>query len=180
VLALVLCFATGVWAQAPQGGQAKKAAKGAKSPEAKRGPAPAKATAGKAAPAAAKKAAPASAKATAGKPATAARRRDPFEPLLAQSSGGIPTTLPPGKAGLVVGTLRLDGVARAPNGMIAVVTNPQQRVYFLREGDQLYNGRVERITMDGITLHEQSKDAFGKLHEELVTKRVYPSAGEKQ
>jgi len=29
--------------------------------------------------------------------------------------------------------------------MIAVVTNPQLRTYFLREGDQLYDGRVERL-----------------------------------
>ena len=33
--------------------------------------------------------------------------------------------LPPGKAGLQVASLRLDGIVQAPNGMIAVVTNPQ-------------------------------------------------------
>ncbi len=37
----------------------------------------------------------------------------------------------------------------APNGMIAVVSNPQQRTYFLHEGDQLYDGRVDKIAMDG-------------------------------
>ena len=43
---------------------------------------------------------------------------------------------------------------KSPNGMIAVVANPQQRTYFLREGDQLYDGRVEKIAMDGVSFHE--------------------------
>jgi Tfp pilus assembly protein PilP len=81
---------------------------------------------------------------------------------------------------LQVSTLRLDGIVRAPNGMIAVVSNPQSRTYFLREGDQLYDGRVEKIAMDGVSFHEVGKDAFGKPVERQVNKRIYASAGEQQ
>ena len=107
-------------------------------------------------------------------------RRDPFESLIGRQRGaaGAKTNLPPGKAGLQVGTLRLDGVVRAPSGMIAVVTNPQSRTYFLREGDQLYDGRVDKITMDSVSFHEVGKDAFGKPVERQVEKRIYSSAGE--
>ncbi|HET8964911.1 MAG TPA: hypothetical protein VFN20_01760, partial [Candidatus Acidoferrum sp.] len=87
---------------------------------------------------------------------------------------------PPGKAGLQVGTLRLDGIVRSPNGMIAVVANPQQRTYFLREGDKLYDGTVEKISMEGVTFHEEGKDAFGKPVERQVSKRLYSTAGEQQ
>ena len=112
---------------------------------------------------------------------TRVARRDPFDPLVGKDKpGGTPERLPPGKAGLVVSTLRLDGIVRGPNGMIAVVSNPQQRVYFLREGDQLYDGRVERITMEAVAFHESGKDAFGKPVERQVTKRLYPSPGEQQ
>jgi membrane protein involved in colicin uptake len=109
-------------------------------------------------------------------------RRDPFESMIGREhSGGGPTTaLPAGKAGLQVSTLRLDGVVRAPNGMIAVVSNPQLRTYFLREGDQLFDGRVEKIAMDGVSFHEVGKDAFGKPVERQVNKRIYASAGEQQ
>jgi len=109
-------------------------------------------------------------------------RRDPFESLIGREQGGgaAAKNLPPGKAGLQVSTLRLDGVVRAPNGMIAVVSNPQQRTYFLREGDQLYDGRVEKITMDGVSFHEVGRDAFGKPVERQVNKRIYASAGEQQ
>ncbi len=107
-------------------------------------------------------------------------RRDPFESLLSRQQTGSGKNLPPGKAGLQVSTLRLDGIVRAPNGMIAVVSNPQSRSYFLREGDQLYDGRVEKIAMDGVSFHEVGKDAFGKPIERQVSKRIYASAGEQQ
>jgi len=109
-------------------------------------------------------------------------RRDPFESLTSRQDAAAKNAanLPPGKAGLQVGTLRLDGIVRSPNGMIAVVTNPQARTYFLREGDQLYDGRVEKIGMDNVAFHELGKDAFGKPVERQVNKRLYSSAGEQQ
>ena len=109
-------------------------------------------------------------------------RRDPFESLVGREKANaeMAKNLPPGKAGLQVASLRLDGIVRAPNGMIAVVTNPQARTYFLREGDQLYDGRVEKIAMDGVSFHEIGKDAFGKPVERQVNKRIYSSAGEQQ
>jgi len=154
-------------AAAPPAAQAKPAAKPATQ-------APAKPGAG----AAAKPASP-------GAPAeseTKVARRDPFESLTSrqEAAARAGANLPPGKAGLQVGTLRLDGIVRAPNGMIAVVTNPQARTYFLREGDQLYDGRVEKIAMDGVSFHEIGKDAFGKPVERQVNKRIYSSAGEQQ
>ena len=108
-------------------------------------------------------------------------RRDPFTPLVSLRAGGGPTEhLPPGKAGLVVATVRIDGAVKSPNGMIAVVSNPEQRVYFVREGDRLYDGDVEKISLEGVTFRENSKDAFGRSVERLVTKRIYSSAGEQQ
>jgi hypothetical protein len=111
-----------------------------------------------------------------------AARRDPFDPLLnkpAQSTAA-PQSLPPGKAGLVVGTLQIDGIVGGAHGMIAIVSNPQRRVYFLREGDKLYDGSVQHITIEAVSFQEVGKDAFGKPLERQVTKRLYPSPGEQQ
>jgi hypothetical protein len=108
-------------------------------------------------------------------------RRDPFESLVnRQKDMNAGKNLPPGKAGLQVSTLRLDGIVRSSAGMIAVVSNPQSRTYFLREGDQLYDGRVDKIAMDGVSFHEMGKDAFGKPVERQVQKRIYATAGEQQ
>jgi hypothetical protein len=129
--------------------------------------------------------------AKAAKPAAAATKseapvsvshRDPFEPLVGKKTegNGMPTNLPPGKAGLLIATTNVDGLVRSPNGMIAVVSNPQKRVYFIREGDRLYDGQVEKIGLDGVVFRQTGKDAFGKPVEHVVTKRIYPSAGEQQ
>ena len=107
-------------------------------------------------------------------------RRDPFESLIGRQQGKGAPNLPPGKAGLQVSTLRLDGIVKSPNGMIAVVSNPQARTYFLREGDHLFDGSVEKISMDGVSFHEEGKDAFGKPMERQVNKRIYSSPGEQQ
>ncbi len=65
-----------------------------------------------------------------------------------------------------------------PNGMIAVVANPQKSVYFLRVGDELFDGRVEKIEIGGVLFHEVGKDAFGKPVEREVTRKLNPSSGE--
>jgi Tfp pilus assembly protein PilP len=76
--------------------------------------------------------------------------------------------------------LRIDGIVGGARGMIAIVSNPQQRVYFLREGDKLYDGSVQHITLEAVSFQEVGKDAFGKPLERQVTKRLYPSPGDQQ
>lgn len=107
-------------------------------------------------------------------------RRDPFVSLVndRKESGG--QVLPPGEAGLVVSTVRVDGTVKSGSDLIAVVSNPERHVYFIREGDHLYDGSVVRIDLDGVTFHEESKDAFGKPVVREVTKRIYATAGEQQ
>ena len=110
-------------------------------------------------------------------------RRDPFAPLLGNQSGGgggPSPNLPPGKPGLLISSLRIDGVVSAPSGMIAIVSNAQDRVYFLREGDRLYDGQVEHITMDGISFHQAGKDPFGNAVEREVAKRLNSTPGEQR
>jgi hypothetical protein len=173
-LAMSFCLVPGAWAQGkpakkeagkPQAAKATKTTKTAKASA----PAPAKPPTAPA-PAAA---------APGGKKIEAEGKRDPFVPLLSTvKEAGM--HLPPGKAGLVIATVHVDGAVRSPGGMLAVVSNPEQRVYFIREGDRLYDGDVEKIGMDGVTFRENTKDAFGKPVERVVTKRIYASAGEQQ
>jgi|SRR5580692_4671067 Tfp pilus assembly protein PilP len=106
-------------------------------------------------------------------------KRDPFQPLVSDTKPSH-GPLPPGKAGLIIGTVHVDGTVKSPSGMMAVVSNEERRVYFIREGDKLYDGDVEKIGLDGVTFKENSKDAFGKPVERMVTKRIYQSAGEQQ
>ncbi len=123
-------------------------------------------------------AAPSAAPAAPSSGAETAGRRDPFTPLLQAPNSGSnhPENLPPGKAGLMVDTLRIDGIVQGPNGMIAIVENPQARVYFLRDGDKLYDGAVTHIVLDAVTFHQTGTDAFGKPVDRELTKRLNPSS----
>jgi Tfp pilus assembly protein PilP len=188
-LALWLVPATGVHAS-PAQGNAKNSAPASGQPAA---PSPAQKPAAQAGPAktpaqksgskAAKPPVEKPAAAAALKPEELARKRDPFLPLVNVKATGpeIALNLPPGKAGLQISTIKIDGTVNGPNGMIAVASNPQKRVYFIREGDHLYDGRVERISMGEVVFQQVAKDAFGKPVERQVSKRIYPtSAGESQ
>ncbi len=106
-------------------------------------------------------------------------RRDPFITLVGKQTGAGPAVnLPPGKGGLQVSTLILQGIVSGPNGMIAVVANPQRSVYFLRVGDELFDGRVDKIEIGAVIFHEVGKDAFGKPIEREVTRKLNPSSGD--
>ena len=106
-------------------------------------------------------------------------RRDPFITLVGKQTGAGPAVnLPPGKGGLQVSTLILQGIVSGPNGMIAVVANPQRSVYFLRVGDELFDGRVDKIEIGSVQFHEIGKDAFGKPIEREVTRKLNPSSGD--
>ena len=109
-----------------------------------------------------------------------AHLRDPFSALVRTGDAGGHLNLPPGIAGLQVSTLRLQGLVKGPEGMIAVVANPQESVYFLHEGDHIFDGLVEKIDMDKVTFQQVSKDAFGRPVQREIVKRLYPIAGEEQ
>jgi hypothetical protein len=171
VLAVSFCLVPGIWAQG-KSKTAKQAKGGHKAATAKPAVPPA-------APAV-DATAPASGAASGSDAIVAVGKRDPFVPLVTDKKDTGAEHLPPGKAGIVIASVRVDGTVRSGNGMIAVVSNPDQRVYFIREGDRLYDGDVEKISLDGVTFKEDSKDAFGKPVERIVTKRIYASAGEQQ
>jgi hypothetical protein len=169
VLTISLCLIPGTWAQGKAVKKAKRAPKAA-APAARK---PA-ATPDAAIPA------PVSEESVDAGTVDMVGKRDPFVPLVSDKKDTGAEHLPPGKAGIVIASVHVDGTVRSGNAMIAVVSNPDQRVYFIREGDQLYDGDVEKISLDGVTFKENSKDAFGHPVERIVTKRIYASAGEQQ
>jgi len=113
--------------------------------------------------------------------AGAQSKKDPFEsPLqhkIASSTLGYAHW---NLQSVLLGNLRIDGIVKFSGQLVAVATHVSGRTYFLREGDLLYDGAVDKISMDGVTFHEEGKDAFGKPIERQVNKRIYSIAGEQQ
>lgn len=118
-------------------------------------------------------AAPAAKPAEAATPAAtpAAHGRDPFVSAI-QAEAAEPVCTGGGKRCLAIGKLRLQGLVRSGAGYIAVVVNPANRAYFLRENDPLMNGYVVRITKDAVTFREQGKDRLGRPTSRDVTRTL--------
>ncbi len=105
------------------------------------------------------------------KHAAAPGKRDPFiSPIRANANE--PINCGTGKRCLVVDQTNLQGIVKAPNGMIAVVSNAANKAYFLRENDPVYNGFVMRITPDSVVFREQVTDKLGKKYTREVVKKV--------
>lgn len=112
----------------------------------------------------------------------AAGRRDPFAPLLTlagQSKQAKKVVRPPGKAGLMIGEIDVQGTVRGPRGAVAVVSSPDGHVYFLRPGDRLFDGTVARIDLNDVVFIEHAHDAFGRAFNRRVTLTVKPPEGAK-
>jgi hypothetical protein len=154
------------------GGQARAAQNMAS--QAASGGAPKGAAPAAAAPAAA---APTQSSSAQAPPAASGGRRDPFRPLIIQGpSDQLPARLPPGKAGLVIGQLTIQGIVRGLNGQwIAVVDNKTNRAYFLYAGDELYNGSVSRITQNNVVFQERVADPSGPTRTREVVKQLSPN-----
>lgn len=105
------------------------------------------------------------------KHAAGSSKRDPFiSPVRANQNE--PINCGTGKRCLVVDQTLLQGIVKAPNGMIAVVSNSANKAYFLRENDPVYNGFVMRITPDSVVFREQVTDKLGKKYTREVVKKV--------
>lgn len=120
----------------------------------------------------AKAAKPAAAKADA--PVKTAGRRDPFvNPLRLQEDKMKGSTVcTTGARCLIVDQVVLKGIVKTPQGMIAMVENPSQKQYNLREKDPVYNGQVVKITADSVIFRETVTDNMGKQTTREVVKRV--------
>jgi len=116
---------------------------------------------------------------TAGVPFRPTNRRDPFlNPLLLikkdkpadeELSRGLP---PPGIAGTYIAQAVLQGISLRGSGRLAVVRGADNRAYFLREGDRLFDGYLKTIDVDSITLVRETRLRSGKILTQDVTKRL--------
>jgi hypothetical protein len=106
-------------------------------------------------------------------------RRDPFlNPLLLRKESkqsdeemarGLP---PPGIAGTFIAQLTLQGTSFCDKRRVAIVRGADNRAYFLKEGDRLFDGYLKSVAFDSITLVRETKLRSGKTLTQDVTKRL--------
>lgn len=110
----------------------------------------------------------------------AVKLRDPFKSMIVRPEDFARQALPPGKRGLMIAQLVVNGIVVTPTDNIAVVTMPgRNRAYFLRTRDELFDGYVARISEDSVVFRERTTDAFGKDYEREVVKQLSGSGAKR-
>jgi len=109
-------------------------------------------------------------------------RRDPFRSLLEEVALRRKGPRPRGVAGMLVSELDLSGIVRdMTGGNIAVVMGTDNKGYFLRVGDEVYDGSV--IVVDPaagtVTFRQQVDDPRLIKPYRDVVKRLVPQGEEK-
>jgi len=113
-------------------------------------------------------------------------RRDPFfhytppkktAPKDTDTDGEIPRGAPPsGITGTFIEKAGLEGiVVRSNNQRMAVIRGADNRAYFLREGDRLFDGYLETIQDDSVVFVRETFMRSGKILTQEVTKRLRKS-----
>lgn len=110
-----------------------------------------------------------------GKPIEIRGKRDPFVSIIRNGStgGGTCTT---GKKCLVIGQIELKGIVRTATETIAVVQNSQNKTYFLRENDPVFNGKLVKIQPDQVVFRETVVDRAGRQSSRDIIKRMLKPA----
>lgn len=96
-------------------------------------------------------------------------RRDPFRSLVGPTPKLSRKDAPPGVPGFMIDEVNLQGVVKTKDGMIALIKGPDNKGYFIRAGDKLYDGEVLRITGDAVVFRQEVNDPTRiERHREVV------------
>jgi hypothetical protein len=87
----------------------------------------------------------------------------------AVASLGLP---PPGIAGTYIAQAALEGVSIGDDRRTAIIRGADDRAYFLREGDRLFDGYLKTINDDSIMFIRETRMRSGKTSTQEVTKRL--------
>lgn len=104
-------------------------------------------------------------------------RRDPFRSLTDEISARKKGPRPRGVAGMLVSEIDLTGIVRdAQGGNVAVFTGSDNKGYFLRAGDEVYDGTVLAIdpASGSVTFRQQVDDPRLIKPYRDVVKRLTP------
>ncbi|MBN2429961.1 MAG: hypothetical protein JXQ27_00725 [Acidobacteria bacterium] len=63
----------------------------------------------------------------------------------------------PGVRGMLIRELTLKGIVQGPSDLVAMFQGIDGKAHFLREGDDLYNAKVRRITIESVVFEHYKR-----------------------
>ncbi len=109
-----------------------------------------------------------------------AGRRDPFRSLVEQTKADRGPR-PKGIAGMLISEVDLVGIVQKGKDNLAFFNGSDNKGYFLRVGDQLYDGRIIQInrTTGQVVFRQEINDPRSIKPYRDITKRLYSAEEEK-
>ena len=84
-------------------------------------------------------------------------RRDPFQSLVGPAPR-VPRDRVPGVPGFLIDEMKLQGVIRTKQGLVAMINGPDNKGYLIRVGDKVLDGEVIRITPSSVVFRQEVND----------------------
>lgn len=106
-------------------------------------------------------------------------RRDPFQSLIGPKQVLQPGQRPAGVPGFLVDELKLQGVLKTRQGLVAMVNAPDNKGYLIRVGDKVLDGEVIRITNSSVVFRQEVNDPTRIERYREVVKDIAPEAAKK-
>ena len=106
-----------------------------------------------------------------------AGRRDPFISLVRrtmQATGTSANPRPTGLGGLSIEQIRMTGVVKGRQGFSAIVKGVDNRTYYVRAGDELYDGKVRAVTADAMFLIQNVNDPLSDARTREIKRLLRP------
>ena len=106
-----------------------------------------------------------------------AGRRDPFISLVrrtTQASGTSANQRPTGLGGLSIEQIRMTGVVKGRLGFSAIVKGVDNRTYYVKPGDELFDGKVRAVTADAMFLVQNVNDPLSVAKTREIKRLLRP------
>jgi len=108
-------------------------------------------------------------------------RRDPFRSLVGPAPKIEPGQRPPGVPGFLIDEMKLTGIIRTPKqGVVGVVSGPDNKGYLIRVGDKVLDGEVIRITPTSVVFRQEVNDPTRIERYREVVKDLTPPSEQKR
>jgi len=103
-------------------------------------------------------------------------RRDPFQSLIGPAPKLQPGQRPVGVPGFLIDEIKLQGVVKTRQGLVAMINGPDNKGYLIRVGDKVLDGEVIRITPSSVTFRQEVNDPTRIERFREVVKELTPTA----
>lgn len=101
-------------------------------------------------------------------------RRDPFVSLALGVNVLPPDVRPPGLAGMLIQEVSLRGIVKTQDGYIAMIQGTDNKSYFAKTGERLYDGNIQSIDDAKVVFRQEINDPLRIEKFQQVEKSLHP------